>query len=206
MKRAALLLSFALSLLVPSLAAAQSFGIGPRFAFVRGDVTTGTPSTRFFGGTVRMSGSKHTAFEVAIDYRSTLNTDPATPDHKVKMTETPIQGSLLLYLVRSPFSPYLLGGAGIYSRRFDDLGPQGQVLASTTDRKVGVHLGVGADLFVGRHVALYGDYRYRFVRFGTPAAEDQPINIPGGSLVPGLDKLKVSHQGSMWTGGVAFYF
>jgi hypothetical protein len=206
MKRAALILSLALSLLVPSLAAAQSFGIGPRFAFVRGDLATGTPSTRFFGGTVRMSGSKHTAFEVAIDYRSTLNTDPAAADHKVKMTETPIQGSMLVYLVRSAFSPYLLGGAGIYSRRFDDLGPNGQVLASTTDRKVGVHLGFGADLFIARHAAIYGDYRYRFVRFGTPNAGDEPINIPGSSFVPGLSNLKISHQGSMWTGGVAFYF
>ena len=191
----------------PASAGAQSFGIGPRFAFVRGDVVTGTPSTRFFGGTIRMSGSKHTGFEVSLDYRSSLSTDPAAPDHKVKMTETPIQGSMLLYLVRSAFSPYLLGGAGIYSRRFDDLGANDQVLTSTTDRKMGVHLGFGAELFIARHAALYGDYRYRFVRFGAPTTSaDEPINIPGSSLVPGLDKVKLSHQGSMWTGGVTFYF
>jgi len=203
----ALLILAVIGLIWPASAGAQGFGIGPRFAFVRGDVVTGTPSTRFFGGTVRMSGSKHTGFEVSIDYRSSLATDPTAPDHKVKMVETPIQGSMLLYLVRSAFSPYLLGGAGIYSRRFDDLGANDQVLVSTTDRKIGVHLGFGAELFIARHAALYGDYRYRFVRFGAPTdAADQPINIPGGSLVPGLDKVKLSHQGSMWTGGIAFYF
>ena len=195
-----------LGLLVPAIAHAQGFGIGPRFAFVRGDLAAGTPSTKFFGGTIRMSGSKHTAFEVSLDYRSTLNIDPQAPDHKVKMVETPIQGSLLLYLVRSAFAPYLLGGAGLYSRRFDEIGSDGQALVSTTDRKVGVHLGFGADLRIARHAALYGDYRYRFVRFGTPSAEDQPLNIPGSSLVPGLNQLKLSHQGSMWTGGITFYF
>ena len=56
------------------------------------------------------------------------------------------------------------------------------------------------EIRVARHTALFGDYRLRFVKFGDAASGGEPVNIPG------LDKLKLSHQGSMWTGGVAFYF
>ena len=39
-----------------------------------------------------------------------------------------------------------------------------------------------------------------FTASGSEATEGEPIKIPG------LDSLKLSHQGSMWTGGMAFYF
>jgi hypothetical protein len=185
----------------PGVAGAQGLGIGPRFSFVRGEAASGLPSTKFVGGTLRMRSSKHVALEVALDYRSELN-EEATVRHR----ETPLQGSLLIFPVRGTFSPYLLGGVGMYSETDQLLNPtSGLVLSSTSARKTGWHLGLGAELFVARHAALFADYRFRFVHFGGAAEEDEaagadPINIPG------LSAIKLSHRGSMWTSGMAFYF
>ena len=194
-------MGLAAGLALPAGAAAQGFGIGPRFSFVRGNVVTGDPSSRFIGGTIRMGGSKHVALEVSLDYRSFL-----TDDNTIRVRETPLQGSLLIFPVRSVFAPYLLGGVGLYRRKFDDVRLSTQPVTLSTEQKFGVHLGVGAEIFFGRHAAVFADYRFRFVKFGAPGEDDQPINIPGSSFIPGLDKFKVSHQGSMWTTGVAFYF
>jgi hypothetical protein len=73
-------------------------------------------------------------------------------------------------------------------------------------------MGFGGDLHLGRRVVAYLDYRYRFVKFGNDPGS---LSSPSGSesavakllkSVPGLGQLNVSHQGSMWTGGVAFVF
>jgi hypothetical protein len=180
---------------------AQGFGIGPRFARVNPDPVAGTASSRFLGGTVRLGASKRTALEVALDYRAYPN-DAGTE----RVRETPLQASVLLFPIRTAISPYLLGGFGVYNRRTDTLGSQGQVLSTLPERKTGIHLGGGAELFFGKHAAWFVDYRYRFVKFGAGDAASQPINIPGSSLVPGLGSVKLSHQGSMWTSGMAFYF
>jgi hypothetical protein len=177
-------------------AAAQVFGIGPRLSFVRGDVPSGTPSTRFLGGTMRLRTSPHMALEFALDYRSEFN-----EDHTIRLRETPLQASLLIFPVRGAFSPYLLAGMGVYSQTTDTLGTVGEVEASSVARKTGWHMGVGAELFIGRRAAFFADYRFRFVQFGTkPEEGGDPINIPG------LSSLKLTHHGSMWTSGMAFYF
>ena len=178
----------------PAHASAQSVGLGPRFSFVRGDLPSGTPATRLFGGTLRIRSSKRVVLEAALDYQSQFSEDKTT-----RIRQTPFQASLLLFPVRSTFSPYLLGGIGVYSEMTDTLGPAGVVQETTLQRKTGWHLGAGAELFVARHAALFADYRFRFVKFGTPDPDSEPINIPG------LDS-KLSHRGSMWTGGMAFYF
>ena len=51
-----------------------------------------------------------------------------------------------------------------------------------------------------RQAAIFADYRFRFVEFGAPEGGEEPINIPL------LDSVNLSHRGSMWTGGMAFYF
>ena len=134
--------------------------------------------------------------EVAISYRS-----ESRFDDQLRLRMWPITGSLYV----SPI-PALYVGAGVvwYHTTFDyaDEVP----LEDETRQDFGIHLGGGAEFFLIRHAAIFVDYRYRFVRFGTPGEDDQPINIPGSKILPGLDKLKVSHQGSMWTTGVAFYF
>jgi Outer membrane protein beta-barrel domain len=183
-------------------AAAQTFGIGPRLSFVRGDLQTATPSQRFTGATMRLQTSKHVGIEVALDYKSTVSQDGSA-----RLRELPLQASLLIFLGRHTFSPYLLGGFGTYTQATDIKADSGLFVNQTIARKNGVHLGFGAELFLARHAAFFADYRFRFVKFGSDIDPgDQQINIPGSSLIPGLNSNKLSHHGSMWTTGVAFYF
>jgi opacity protein-like surface antigen len=111
-----------------------------------------------------------------------------------------MQASLLLFPVRATVSPYLLGGLGVYSEYTDTLAPTGAVVETTRVRQSGWHLGVGAEIFLARQSALFVDYRWRFVSFGAAEPGAEPIDIPG------LDSLQLSHRGSMWTSGMAFYF
>jgi hypothetical protein len=194
-RRLALPLLLTVLLLTPAMSSAQGFGVGPRFSFVRGDLSTGTPSTRFVGATVRMSSSRRVVLEVALDFRTEQSEDGAT-----QLRERPLQGSILLFPVRSTLAPYVLGGIGLYSQSTDALDADGVVVSTATTRKTGAHFGFGAELFLGRHAALFADYRFRFVRFGTPEEGADSIDIPG------LDSLNISHRGSMWTSGMAFYF
>jgi opacity protein-like surface antigen len=118
-----------------------------------------------------------------------------------------MQGSLLLFVVRRTLAPYVLGGAGIYSQTHETLNATGLPTVATTERRMGWHLGGGAEILVTRRAALFADYRFRFVRFGEPTnASQEMIHIPGTTIIPALEKVKLSHEGSMWTGGVAFYF
>lgn len=195
-------------ILIPAAARAQMLGVGPRFSLVRGDVATNTPSTGFLGGTVRLSLSGNLSLEGALDYRTTWN-----PDRTQRVREAPLQGSLLIYPIHGVLAPYALGGMGIYTVNYDVMGPNGAVSQTAQERKVGMHLGFGGEARLGKHAVAFLDYRYRFVQFGSDpsttasgdAANDSMVSRLLGS-VPGLSQLKVSHQGSMWTGGVAFVF
>jgi len=181
---------------LPSASAAQSFGIGPRLSFVHTGVPAGAgPATRFAGGTLRLASSRHVVLEAALDYRAEFSADKQT-----RVRQTPFQGSLLLFPVRGVFSPYLLGGLGIYSQYTDTLGPAGTVVETTKTRTSGWHVGGGAELFLLRHAAVFADYRFRFVHFGASDPGAEPIDIPG------LKSLHLTHRGSMWTAGMAFYF
>jgi hypothetical protein len=181
--------------LLPSPAAAQSFGIGPRFSFVRGDLASSTPSSTFLGGTMRLRTSPHLAIEGALDHRSRTSEDLTA-----RVRETPIQGSLLIFPVKAVFAPYLLGGFGWYNQSTDFLDATGKTVLTTSSKRTGWHFGLGAEVQLAKHAALFGDYRYRFVHFGDVAVDSQPINIPL------ISAAKLSHQGSMWTTGMAFYF
>ena len=182
--------------------AAQSLGIGPRFSFVRGNLAAGSPATRLVGGTLRFVTGAHTVLEGSMDYRAFLNGAGTE-----RTRETPMQGSLLLFLARSAFSPYVGGGIGLYSQIHETLDANGLVTASTTEKKIGWHLGAGAEIRITKHVAFFADYRFRFVKFGqTTDPDQQPIPIPGTTIFPVLQNVKLSHEGSMWTSGMAFYF
>ena len=198
MYRLALPLAIAASvLLMPATTFAQGFGLGPRVSFVRGDLASGTESGRFLGGTIRMSSSRRVVVEVAMDFRTEKAEDGTS-----QIRERPLQGSLLIFPVRSTFAPYLLGGVGLYSRTADELDEAGTVLSSETTRETGAHFGFGAELFFGPHAAFFADYRFRFVRFGSPDESGGEEEID----VPLIDSLNVSHRGSMWTTGMVFYF
>jgi len=177
-------------------AAAQAFGIGPRLSFVRGDLPADIPSTRFAGGAIRLLSSPHVGIEAALDHRSETSDDQLT-----RLRQTPFQGSLLLFVVRSTLSPYLLGGIGIYTEFHDVLDANGVVSTTTTERTTGWHFGFGSELRLARHVSAFADYRYRLVKFGDADDEgNEPINLPG------LKNLGITHHGSMWTAGAMFYF
>ena len=189
-----LVIAAGLAFVPASPASAQSFGIGPHLSFVRAHEPSNTPANRLFGGTLRFSRSRHVGIELSMDYKATRN-----EANTERIRERPITGSLMIFLGRRLVSPYLLGGVGLYTLTTDQLGGQGQVLSSESEREVGYHLGLGAEVFLARHAAFFLDYRYRFVSFGDPKEGSEPIGIPGLE-----DRL--SHRGSMWTSGLAFYF
>ena len=186
--------------LAPAIVSAQGFGIGPRVTFVRGSADSPDGSQRFIGGMLRLGGG-HTALEVAMDYRSEVT---GTVTERVK--SYPIQGSLLLYPIRARVAPYVLAGLGWYSQRVTRFeAPTGNyIVDDTTTRKMGFHAGFGAEVRAARHLGLYGDYRYTHISFGGDDEGGGAQLLPG--WIPGGERLKLSHQGSMFTWGAVFYF
>jgi opacity protein-like surface antigen len=175
--------------LSPAFAQEPAVGIGGRMSMVRGDEDLDTDRERFLGGQFRFRLSPRTALEIALDRRSETN-----EAETVRVSEYPLQASLLLFPVRSVLSPYVLGGAGWYWHRQELLGGDEDVeLVSTRD--FGWHAGIGAELRLGSHAGLHGDYRYTFLDFGS---DDEDESFLSG-LLP-------SYKGSMWTAGLTFYF
>ena len=206
--RAAALMA-ALACWPAAVAADQTFGVGPRLTVVRGSVEAETTSERYTGGLLRAHLSPRTALELSIDWRTI--TDEALTQ---RVRNYPIQGSLLLYPVRAGFSPYLLGGVGWYSQRIETLS-ETTVTNTVTTRTFGYHAGFGGEIRLGRRAALHLDYRYTKIRFGEDEddpAVDASTGEGGGAgfRIPGVsslaERLKLSHDGSMWTGGLTIYF
>jgi opacity protein-like surface antigen len=180
-----------LVLFAPAAAAAQSFGLGGRLGAIRSDVASGLPAERFLGGHLRARLSPRTALELGIDLRTT--TSETLTD---RVREYPLQASLLLYPARGGFSPYVLGGAGWYTRE-EQILDNTQWVTAESDRRFGWHGGFGAELRLGRHAAAHADYRYTLLRFRDE--DDAAERSRFGRLLP-------SYQGSMWTAGLTFYF
>jgi len=220
MKRSIGFVVFGLLFGVADLAHAQTggaFGIGPRVTFQRGDEAVPNSSAlRVFGGQVKMRLSPATAIEVSADYDTKLTKTTALTQRAKSM---PIQASMLLFPIRSTVSPYVLGGVGWY-RHSLTTSATGATSATTTDsiREMGYHAGLGAEVRVGRRMAIHGDYRYNHIRFGgdtgsstsTTAPQRQSTSAAGILAVPGLtaiqQSLKLSNGGSMWNWGVTFFF
>jgi hypothetical protein len=194
-RRAAMTL-FALGALLAWAApvAAQGFGLGMRLAWVKPDIDddadadVDVDARRFIGGQIRLL-SQRFGIEVSMDRRSEsfelLNQ---------KVTETPIQTSLIMRLASGSVSPFVLGGPGWYRRKVELLdGPDDLNVTST---EFGWHAGGGLEILPNRHIGIHGDYRYTFLDFGDD--DDDGGGIIGG-LLPG-------HRGSMWTVGATFYF
>ena len=181
------LLALAGLLVAAAPTSAQGFGVGGRFAWVTSDVETDADAVRVAGGQVRLVGGRW-GFEVSLDRHSEtfdlLNE---------KVTETPIQASLLMRLGSGRVSPFLLGGPGWYRRKVSRLDDPEQ---SVSTREFGWHAGIGLEILAGRHLGLHGDYRYTFLEFEDDEEEDEGFI---GGLLPG-------HRGSMWTLGATIYF
>ena len=173
-------------------AAAQSFGIGGRFSFMKPDVDVDADSQRFTGGHIRVKSSPKTGLELSLDRRTETNEAETT-----RIVNYPIQISLLMFPVRGTFAPYVLGGGGWYSQKIESLSG-GETVASETVRDFGWHGGFGAELALGRHAGIHADYRYTFLKFGDDEDEEEESG--------GLSRFLPSYKGSMWTAGLTVYF
>ena len=200
----AALASLAPVAVAPCAAQGEAFGLGLRMSMVRGDVGADTSSERFTGGQLRARVSPRTAVELSLDLRTQEN-DALT----ARVRDVPIQASLLLYPIHATFSPYVLGGGGWYSHRIQTLSGQ-DVLESETTHKFGWHAGFGAELKLGRHAGVHGDYRYTFLHFGSDSIESDTIaGAIASSHAQGsgtFSRLLPSYDGSMWTAGFTIYF
>ena len=165
---------------------AQGFGLGGRFAWVKSDVDlVDVDSVRFMGGQIRLLGPR-TGIEVSLDRHS-------ESFDLIKVTETPIQASLLLRLGNGRATPFLLGGPGWYRRTVKVI--DGPADSGITTTEFGWHAGIGLEVLPSRHVGIHGDYRYTFLDFNGDDEDEGFIS----RLLPG-------HRGSMWTLGATFYF
>jgi opacity protein-like surface antigen len=194
------LLCGALLLAVSGVAEAQ-IGIGGRLSTVRGNEEAGTSSVRFTGGQLRAGLSNRISIELALDTNTETN-----EAETLRIRENPFQASVLLFPVRSGFSPFLLGGIGWYSTRVEQL-EASEVIDSVTTRRRGYHAGFGAEIRLGRHAGLHGDYRYTFLNFGDDDEEEEDTSILD-ALNPGsaVSRFLPSSEGSMWTVGLTVYF
>ena len=150
------------------------------------DAAVNDDALRFFGGQIRAHLSRRTAFELSLDRHR-----EESGDLTQRVVDYPLQATMMVYLVRSTFSPYLLGGYGWYKHKIQDItDDKTQDIVSTT--RTGWHAGFGAEVSAGRHIGIHADYRYTFLHFGD-----------GDSVI---DNVRPSYQGSMWTAGATFYF
>ncbi len=177
-------------------AGAQVLGVGGRISSVKGDAEAGTVSERFKGGQVRLAIGRRSSIEVAVDVRTETNELKTE-----RVRDYPVQASLLLFPIRSSFSPYLLGGIGWYSRRVEQLAGS-EVASAVTTRRVGPHAGFGAELRLGRHAGLHGDYRYTMLSY-----DDDTESTGLGLIGIGLpNRFLPNYKGSMWIAGLTVYF
>jgi len=181
-------LAVAAILATPTLTCAQNLGVGARFTWVNSDTEVDTDSVRFIGGQVRLGLSRHLGVELSMD-RHSESFDALNQ----KVTQTPIQASLLLRLGAGSISPYLLGGPGWYRTKVEAIEGPSDASLNTTD--FGWHAGGGLELLFGKHFGLHGDYRYTFLDFNDDNKDEGLI----GGLLPG-------HKGSMWALGATVYF
>lgn len=186
-------------LAAPAPSHAQGFGVGGRMSMVRADVDSDNDSVRFTGGQIRLGMSPRTALEVSLD-RHTATFE----DLNERVKETPLQASLLLYLARGSFSPYVLGGPGWYTRTVEAIENQDSIEDQST-RTFGWHAGFGAEIRMGRHAGLHADYRYTQLQFDDDD-EDGAADANGGGGDAFVNRLLPSYNGSMWTVGVTVYF
>lgn len=192
------MLSLTAILAAPAPGAAQGLGVGARMAMVKTDVDVEDNSVRFTGGQIRLGMTPRLGLEVSLDRHTTTF---ETLNERVK--ETPVQASLLMFLARGSFVPYLLGGPGWYTRTVEAIENPDDIEDQST-RTFGWHAGFGAEIHMGRHAGLHADYRYTHLRFDDDEEEDP--NGAGGGRHSFVNRFLPSHGGSMWTVGVTVYF
>lgn len=171
---------------------AQGFGIGGRVAWLKTETELDVDTPRLIGGQVRIM-TERLGLEVSMDRRSEelelLNE---------KVTETPIQASLLLRMGKGRIAPFLLGGPGWYRREVEGLDDPERPTKTT---EFGWHGGIGLEILANKHFGVHGDYRYTFL--GDDDGDEDDEADDGGGLI---GRFIPSHRGSMWTLGATVYF
>ena len=177
---------------------AQGFGVGGRIAWVNPDTEADVDSIRYFGGQIRFVGGRF-GLEVSLDRHS-----ESLEAVNQKITETPIQASLLLRLAGGKVAPFLLGGPGWYRRKVEAIDGLADLSDNTTE--FGWHAGIGLEILPAKHFGIQGDYRYTFLDFGDD--DDDDDDDDGGGIIGGgiIGGLLPGHRGSMWTLGATVYF
>ena len=194
-------------LLVLAAPCAAQVGIGVRLSGVHDEtqIDPDAPSKRFYGLQLRARVSPRMGLELSVDRRSETSLDDT-----IRVREYPVQGSLILFPFKSSFSPFVLGGVGWYTHILDDMSGE-KAIESITTRQFGYHAGFGAELRMGKHAGVHGDYRYTMLHFGDSDADVNPAGGPAtpvsGFGVSGLySRFLPSYDGSMWTAGFTIYF
>jgi opacity protein-like surface antigen len=197
-------------------ARAQLFGVGVRMASVSGPESPAVEDTdssrlRFWGGFARLHLAGSFGVEVSMDYQSETN-DAET----ARIRNTPIQVSALLLSPNKSFSPYFLGGLGWYKHKVEAL-DGGKTVATAYATDFGYHVGGGLQVKLGRHAAIFADYRYVWVdENGLDGFSGLVKKAASLTSVIGLissvaggdnnDSDGISRGGSMWVGGLTVYF
>ena len=187
------LIAAAVLLLGVAPAYAQGFGVGGRIAWLKAEDDVDVDRSRLLGGQVRLVTGR-LGLEVSMDHRSEefelLNE---------KVTETPIQASLLLRMGSGRVAPFLLGGPGWYRREVEALDdPELRIKAT----EFGWHGGIGLEILASKRFGLHGDYRYTFIGDDDDDVDEGDDEDDDGFL----GRFVRGHRGSMWTLGATIYF
>jgi hypothetical protein len=118
---------------------------------------------------------------------------------KIQRVSVPIQASALLYLIpEGVFNLYLVGGMRIVPTFISWNYPTVQDNQQFTE--FGLHGGVGADLNLGRHVALNADMRF----FGVLRGDEDPAGAYYAEVDDGI--VPSDSTGLQFTAGISFRF
>jgi hypothetical protein len=114
------------------------------------------------------------SLEGTLDYR------PSEPySNNRKITSTPILASALFYpMPGGKFSPYLLGGLGLYYAKIEDSA------GSSTSFTPGFHLGGGIDIPLNPDIIFNADIRYFFLNYDDQKVKN--LNTNGVIISAGL--------------------
>jgi opacity protein-like surface antigen len=137
-----------------------SFSIGPEGGYLHArDADRGT---WFAGAKARLTLVGILAAEASVTFHQNHY------EHgDIVVTQYPVQLSAMLFIIPAgPVRPYILGGVGWYYTRTDYKDVL-NFISDTTDHFFGVHLGAGAEIFLGPKVSIDADLRYIFINATT---------------------------------------
>jgi opacity protein-like surface antigen len=171
---------------------ASSLSIGAQISYLKS--SGADEGAYYFGGVVRYRIGSMLGFEGTLGYRASQVFDFGTVSGNQLFADVkaiPLTASLLVFipLRNTTIVPYGLVGAGLYMLSIDYSPDINKVMGDETKVKAGGHLGVGAELPLGKAITAHADYRYLFLSkiFDSSAVYDfSSKDYDGGALTLGL--------------------